>query len=216
MLPYWNSDLALEIAPWFPLGVDYQPISINRLYSPQLRQIAARCLELDSEFFFMSSPRAGCIGSLVRDNFYRDEPFSFLTLGFLMILGYSPRMEHLVDSLLKGPEREKLSAGVAFCSLWNDSIPLGSMKVIAVVSQEPFFDEADFLDGFEKRLFEAKGKDEVPFFAEKFGYRRFCVPYETDDPLQLSIRQLLYEMEFAETRQMVGPSPESRFPQFLG
>ena len=39
---------------------------------------------------------------------------------------------------------------------------------------------------------------------------------ETDDPLQLRIRQLLYEMEFAETRQMVGPSPESRFPQFLG
>jgi len=53
LLPYWNSDLALEIAPWFPLGVDYQPISINRLYSPQLKQIAARCLELDSEFFFV-------------------------------------------------------------------------------------------------------------------------------------------------------------------
>lgn len=216
MLPYWNSDLALEIAPWFPLGVDYQPISINCLYSPQLRQIAARCLELDSEFFFMSSPRAGCIGSLVRDNFYRDEPCGFLTLGFLMILGYSLRMERLVGSLLKGTEREKLSAGVAFCSLWNDGILLGSMKVIAVVSEEAFFDEADFLDGFEKLLLEAKGKDEVPFFAEKFGYRRFCVPYETDDPLQLSIRQLLYEMEFAETRQMVGPPLESWFPQFLG
>ena len=102
-----------------------------------------------------------------------------------MILGYSPRMEHLVGSLLKGPERKMLSAGVAFCSLWNDSILLGSMKVIAVVSEEAFFDEADFLNGFEKLLLEAKGKDEVPFFAEKFGYRRFCVPYETDDPLQL-------------------------------
>ena len=32
----------------------------------------------------------------------------------------------------------------------------------------------------------------------------------------MRISQLLYEMEFSETRQMVGPSPEVIFPPFIG
>ena len=216
MLPYWNSDLDLEIAPWFPLGVDYQPVSINHLYSQQLRRIAAGCFAYDSEFFFMSSPQTGCIGSLMRDNFYRDEPYGLLAPGFLMILGYSQRMERLIGSALAELDEEELSAGVAFCSLWNGGTLVGEMKVIALVSDLVFFDEADFLNNFEKVLSLGQGEPEVSFFAEKFGYRRFCVPYETDDPLQLRISQLLYEMEFAETRQMVGPSPERQLPPFLG
>ncbi|MCR5346296.1 MAG: hypothetical protein K6E38_00795 [Fretibacterium sp.] len=240
MLPYWNSDLDLEIASWFPFGVDYQPISINRLYSPQLRRVAAHCLALDSEFLFMASPQTGCIGSLMRDNFYRADSYGMVSLGFMMILGYSSRMEQLVaDSLEDMQKYGDLAAGVAFCSLWNQGVLLGSLKAIAVVSSGPFFEEEEFLNSFEgflsgrvksqgappgrrrgRRSSEAKhpaGKDsDLSFFAERFGYRRFCMPYETDDPLQLRISQLLYEMEFAETRQMVGPSPELTFPPFLG
>ena len=52
-------------------------------------------------------------------------------------------------------------------------------------------------------------------FAEKFGYRRFFIPYETDNPVDLEISRLLYEMEFEETRKWVGPSPEVSFPPFL-
>jgi len=55
----------------------------------------------------------------------------------------------------------------------------------------------------------------MPFFAEKFGYRRFFIPYETDNPVDLEISRLLHEMEFEETRKWVGPSPEVSFPPFL-
>ena len=117
MLPYWNSDLDLEIASWFPFGVDYRPISMNCLLNPRLRRVAASCLERGSEFFFMSSLGTGSIGSLMRDNFYRAEPQGAFSLGFMMILGYSPRMERLIGAGFGGSE--DLSAGVAFCSLWN-------------------------------------------------------------------------------------------------
>ena len=81
MLPYWNSDLDLEIASWFPFGVDYQPISMNCPLSPRLRRVAASCLDRGSEFFFMSSLGTGPIGSLMRDNFYRAKPQGILSLG---------------------------------------------------------------------------------------------------------------------------------------
>ena len=216
LLPYWNSDLDLEIASWFPLGLDYQPVSANHFYSPQLRRIAAGCLERGSELFFMASPRMGCIGSLMRDNFYKAAPYGRVSLGFMMVLGYSSRMEILIGGELKSQEDAGVSAGVAFCSLWNAGVLLGSMKVIALVSDEIIFDEEKFLDGFERTLSGPGERTGLSYFAERFGYRRFCMPYETDDPLQLRISQLLYEMEFTETRQMVGPSPEVPFPPFLG
>ncbi len=214
MLPYWNSDLDLEIASWFPFGLDYQPVSINRLHSPRLRRIAASCLDWESEFFFLSSPRTGCIGSLMRDNFYMCRPQGIVSLGFMMILGYSPRMERLICAGLRGTD--ELSAGVAFCSLWNRGVLMENLKVIVLVSEGIFFDEEKFLADFERMLAPQEGVPDLAFFAEKFGYRRFYMVYETDDPLQLRISKLLYEMEFAETRQMVGPSPEVAFPPFLG
>ena len=214
MLPYWNSDLDLEIASWFPFGVDYRPVSVHALDNLRLRKIAASCLDRESEFFFMSSPRMGCIGSLMRDNFYRVEPQGIVGLGFMMILGYSLRMERLISAGLGGSE--DLSAGVAFCSLWNRGVLMENMKVIVLVSEGIFFDEEKFLEDFEAMLAPQDGAPDLAFFAERFGYRRFCMVYETDDPLQLRISKLLFEMEFAETRQMVGPSPEVSFPPFFG
>lgn len=214
MLPYWNSDLDLEIASWFPFGVDYQPISMNCPLSPRLRKVAASCLDQGSEFFFMSSLGTGPIGSLMRDSFYRINSQGIASLGFMMILGYSPRMERLIGAGFGGSE--ELSAGVAFCSLWNGDVLLENVKVIVLVSEGIFFDEEKFLTDFEGMLASQVGNPGLAFFAEQFGYRRFCMAYETDDPLQLRISRLLYEMEFAETRQMVGPSPEVSFPPFFG
>jgi len=91
-----------------------------------------------------------------------------------------------------------------------------NIKVIVLVSEGIFFDEEKFLTDFEGMLAGQDGDPGLAFFAEQFGYRRFCMAYETDDPLQLRISRLLYEMEFAETRQMVGPSPEVSFPPFFG
>jgi len=214
LLPYWNSDLDLEVASWFPFGVDYQPISMNSPLSPRLRRVAAFCLDRGSEFFFMSSLGTGPIGSLMRDNFYRVKPQGIFSLGFMMILGYSPHMERLIGAGFDGSE--ELSAGVAFCSLWNGDVLLENVKVIVLVSEGIFFDEEKFLTDFEGMLASQDGDPGLAFFAEQFGYRRFCMAYETDDPLQLRISRLLYEMEFAETRQMVGPSPEVSFPPFFG
>ena len=227
MLPYWNSDLDLEIASWFPLGLDYRPVSSNQ--PPRLRRIASRCLGLGSEFLFMSSPRAGCAGSLMRDNWDAGSD-GLIRLGFMMVLGYSPEMERMIELVLSGMERKdghpgsdgELSAGVAACSLWHEGLLMGSVKVIALASGEPFFEEDGFLEGLDKALSEWESggmgtRDAgLSFFAERFGYRRFPLMYETDDLLQMRISRLLYEMEFSETRQMVGPSPEVAFPPFLG
>jgi hypothetical protein len=120
-------------------------------------------------------------------------------------------------------ENQDVTAGVAFCSLWNRTLLLENMKVIVLVSETLFFNEDDFLADLETLLTKEfpEGGDAAEcssfsYFAEKFGYRRFCMAYETDDLMQLRISKLLYEMEFPETRQMVGPSPEMAFPPFLG
>jgi hypothetical protein len=221
LLRYWNSDLDLEIASWFPFGVDYKPISINELHSLQLEKIAALCLEAGSEFFFISSMFSGCVGSLMRDNFYKVNTRSHVGLGFMMLLGYSQRMEKMLGRRIS--EHHDVRAGVAFCSLWNKTLFLENMKVIVLVSDSILFREEDFLTDFgtmlEEEMFkdeEAKRQSSIAYFAEKFGYRRFYIAYETDDLTQLRISKLLYEMEFPETRQMVGPSPEMTFPPFLG
>ncbi len=215
LLRYWSSELDLEIAPWFPFGVDYKPISINSLYSPQLKDIAAFCLDMGSEFFFMTSTYGGCVGSLMRDNFYKYDVKNGVSLGFMMLLGYSPQMEKFLFEKIS--DQDEIKAGVAFCSLWNKTLLLENLKVIALVSNSIIFNEEDFLADFEAMLSkESVAHSNISYFAEKFGYRRFYMAYETDDLLQLRISNLLYEMEFPETRQMVGPSPEMPFPSFLG
>ncbi|MDR1874710.1 MAG: hypothetical protein LBQ90_06840 [Synergistaceae bacterium] len=215
MLRYWSSDLDLEVASWFPFGVDYKPISINLLHSLQLERIAGLCLGMGSEFFFMSSMLSGSVGSLMRDNFYRyDRPHS-INLGFMMLLGYSEEMETLLAHGLS--DTDQVRAGIAFCSLWNRTFLLENMKVIVLISDAILFDEEEFLAAFESMLSsDGASQADVAYFAERFGYRRFHMAYETDDPLQLQISRLLYEMEFQETRRMVGPSPEMPFPPFWG
>ena len=212
---YWSSDLDLEIASWFPFGVDYKPVSINLMHSPQLKRIAAFCLEVGSEFFFMTSMWSGCVGNLMRDNFYKVRASNNLNLGFMMLLGYSPQMEQLLER--KFTDQKDIKAGVAFCSMWNKTLFLENMKVIVLVSDNVLFSEDAFLADLESMFEnEARVSSSISYFAEKFGYRRFCMSYETDDLVQLRISKLLYEMELPETRQMVGPSPEMPFPPFFG
>jgi hypothetical protein len=215
LLRYWSSDLDLEVASWFPFGVDYKPISINMLHSLQLERIAGLCLGVGSEFFFMTSALSGSVGSLMRDNFYKYEKPDSIHLGFMMLLGYSEKMEKLLCRSLS--DVDQIRAGIAFCSLWNRTFLLENMKVIVLISDVILFDEEEFLTVFESMLSDGDDKrGNVAYFAEKFGYRRFHMAYETDDLLQLQISKLLYEMEFPETRRMVGPSPEMPFPPFWG
>ena len=215
MLRYWSTDLDLEIASWFPFGVDYNPVSVNSMHSTRLKRIAAFCLEMGSEFFFMTSIWSGCVGNLMRDNFYKDSASKNLSLGFMMLLGYSPQMERLL--VRKFADQKEIKAGVAFCSMWNKTLFLDNMKVIILVSDNVLFSEDTFLADFESMFEnETRVSPSISYFAEKFGYRRFYMSYETDDLTQLRISKLLYEMELPETRRMVGPSPEMPFPPFFG
>lgn len=215
LLPYWDSNVDMEIAPWFPFGVDYKPVSVNAHHSGILTDIAALSLRLNSEFFSLTSLKSGYAGTLLRDSMFVPGKHPRLGLGFTMLFGYSRPMEDLVSSLQS--EDGEIEAGVSFCCLWDRDILMESFKAIVLVSGDPFFNE----DGFLSRLAEALARRastqaSLPFFAERFGYRRFFIPYETDNPVNLEISRLLHEMEFEETRKLVGPSPEVSFPPFLG
>lgn len=213
-LPYWDSDVDMQIAPWFPLGVDYKPVSVNLFHSGRLSKIAALALSLNSEFFCLTSLKSGYVGTLLRDNMFIPGRLRRIELGFTMLFGYSPAMEEALAPLLE--EYGDIEGGVSFCTLRDRNIIRESFKAIILVSGNPLFSEDEFLDhlgeGLEKCV---SSRESMAFFAETFGYRRFFIPYETDNPVDLEISRLLYEMEFEETRQWVGPSPEVSFPPFF-
>ncbi len=214
-LPYWDSNVDMEVASWFPLRMDYEPVSINAHHSVLLSRIAALSLRMNSEFFCLTSLRSGYIGTLLREGMIVPGRPVRIGLGFAMLFGYSAPMEELVSSMLD--EEQDIEAGVSLCCLWDRDIMIESIKTIVLVSGNPLFDEDTFLDRLGSAL-EAKASTQasLPFFAEKFGYRRFFIPYETDDLTHLVISRLLFEMEFEETRKWVGPSPEVPFPPFFG
>ena len=210
-LPYWNSTMNMKIPSWFPFGVDYIPVSVNAYHSSILRRIAALSLRLNSEFLCLTSTQSGSAGNLLRESMFVPGEGGGFDLGFTMLFGYSPFMEELLSSLVSG--QESVEAGISFCCLWDREILRETFKAIVLVSGDPFFSEDDFLAilaaALENR---APLQANLPFFAEKFGYRRFFIPYETDNPVNLEISRLLYEMEFEETRKWVGPSPEIPLP----
>ncbi|MGI6782813.1 MAG: hypothetical protein ACOX5A_01190 [Aminivibrio sp.] len=213
-LPYWDSDVDMQIAPWFPLGVDYKPVSINLFHSGLLSKIAALALGLNSEFFCLASFKSGYVGTLLRDNMFIPGRLRRIELGFTMLFGYSSAMEEAILSLLE--DHEDIEGGVSFCTLRDRNIIRECFKAIILVSGNPLFGEDEFLDKLGEALEKhAPPREDTAFFAETFGYRRFFIPYETDDPVRLEISRLLYEMEFEETRRWVGPSPEVSFPPFF-
>ncbi len=215
-LPYWDSNVDMEIASWFPLRMDYEPVSVNAHHSRLLSDIAALSLRMNSEFFCLTSLQSGYVGTLLRDSMIDPGRLNRIELGFTMLFGYSTPMESLLSSLLD--DESDVEAGVSFCCLWDRDIMLESFKAIVLVSSNPLFDEDEFLARLAALLEKnsVPSQANLPFFAEKFGYRRFFIPYETDNLVHLEISRLLYEMEFEETRKWVGPSPEVAFPPFLG
>jgi hypothetical protein len=212
---YWDHNVDLNVTSWFPFGKDYKPVSINAYHSPALEEIAKLSLDLDSELFCLTSLKSGNVGSLLRDNMIIPGKDSKVELGFTMVFGYSSRMEALLFPLLK--EVDGVSGGITACSLWNDDMYLDSFKAIILVSSNPLFDE----DGFFSMLVDAMRQApmdglSMSYFAEKFGYTRFFIPFETDNTTSLQISRYLYEMEFDETRRSVGPSPEKMLPELVG
>ena len=218
-LPYWNSELYVEISSCFPLGKDYQPVSINKHYDENLRNLASLCMDLDSEFLFMASPYIGCVGNFPRENFFRYAPDNVFNLGFLMLLSYSDNIEKAVIlSLALDPEKN-LMAGVSKCSFWRKGVFEGNTKVIAIASDDPFYDCTEYLKKFTETLAiikKALKASDLSYYAEKFGYDRFFVGWENENPYALRVSQLISEFEYDNTKEIVGGSTRIDFPQFLG
>ena len=220
ILPFWNSELYVEISSWFPFGKDYHPVSLNRFYDETLRRISESSMNMGSEFFFMASPATGCVGNLSRENFFRYGPDHMFNLGFIMTFGFSETLEKAIIASLGLLEASRgLFAGITSCSLWSRGIFEGTTKVIAIASNEPFYDCTEYLKGLAKILEEAgqfMNTENISYYAEKFGYDRFFMSWENDNPLDLSISEVLSEFETDETREITGGSSVEEFPPFLG
>ncbi len=207
ILPYWNHDVELDVVSWLPYSFDPHPVSVQAMHSEELRAIAAMALELGSELLYLNSLGSGQVGSLFPDRLIDPGRHEDAAEGFAMIFGYSRPMEMLTGLLSSSVPG--LKAGLALCGLWNRRMLLGEMKVIAFASQNILFDETPFLALLREVLSKAAGdRQRYAYYAEKFGYRRATIPFETDDMTQLAITQMLFDLEMEETRQVVGPAPE--------
>ncbi|MBQ3403526.1 MAG: hypothetical protein IJG65_09210 [Synergistaceae bacterium] len=220
ILPFWNSELYVEISSWFPFGKDYHPVSVNRFHSRTLRNIASSCIDLDGEFFFMASTSTGCIGSLPRENFFTVNSANVLNLGFLLVLGYSEPLEKAVILSLGaiGPQ-SGLNAGITACSIWNNGIFEGTARVIAIADDDPFYDCTEYLkvlDGVMNGTKNLLGTPGQSYYAEKFGYNRFFIDWEEGSTYDIETSRIMSEFEFDGTREITGGSPREEFPPFMG
>jgi hypothetical protein len=180
-------------------------------------------MDLGGEFLFMASPQTGCVGNLSRENFFKPSPDLMLNLGFIIAMGYSEDLEKAVIASLMLPSfRGRLYAGITGCSMWSRGILEGRTKVIAVVGDEPFFDCTEYLNEFAKLLeeipflFKNKNGNYLSYYAEKFGYDRFFVYWEGENPHDMAVSNALSDFELDGTREVVGGSSTEEFPPFLG
>jgi hypothetical protein len=197
-----------DIETWVPYGCDFRPITTNSLFSDDLGMIAELALRLESEFLYMEM-QGGCpVGTLVPENLIRPHVGSGETSSFSMVFSYSQDMEGVLFDLAQ--ESSYFGAGITICGIWRRSILVDECKVLVVASENPLFNPEEFLDSLGSALLRSKKQQSgsVPYFAEKFGYRRYSIPYETDDVIDLQISRLLMNFEFDETRRYVGPQPE--------
>ena len=187
VLPYWDQNIDLDIAPWVPYGKDYSPVTVNSLCNPTLGGLAGLALEMKSEFLYMRSFQNGSIGTMARQNIIDPVRNSSIELGFTMVFAYSEQLEQSVLRLLH--KYPGLMAGLTLCDIWRENVLVDECKVLMLVDEE-----------------------NLSFFAEKFGYKRFSISYETDDLLQMRITQALFDLELDATKEVVGPVPELKVP----
>lgn len=216
ILPYWDQNIELDIAPWIPYGKDYSPVTVNSMYSPLLGKVAGLAFEMKSEFLYLRSFKSGNIGTMARQNIIDPGRNIGIELGFTMVFTYSENIENAILPLIK--EYPGLKAGLTLCGIWSDEVLVDECKVIMLISEDPFFDESKFIGSLKNSFqhFSGKQKSNISFFAEKFGYRRFSISYETDNLTQMRITQMLFDFELDATKELVGPAPELKLPPFPG
>ena len=199
--------MEFDIESWVPYKCDFKPITTNSLFSDALGRIAEMAMRMESEFLYMESGDSCPVGTLVPENLIRPHMPMEGYPSFAMVFSYSTAMEGVLYDLAR--ENDSFGAGITICGIWKSRILMDECKVLVVASASPLFDRDVFLDALQEALGQRdKSQGNVPYFAEKFGYRRFQIPYETDDMMELQISGLLLAFEFEETRAIVGPQPE--------
>ncbi|PIE53820.1 MAG: hypothetical protein CSA35_09450 [Dethiosulfovibrio peptidovorans] len=216
-LPYWENDLDFEVSDLFPYDMDWCPVSANQIQGEQMVRLACGALALGSEFLYVCGLGAGIAGTMMWDG--NPEGISGFSLGFSLMFGYSPAMEDVVSTVLEdGNEggESALTAGVTECLFRSSSMPRGVRKIIMMTTPLPLKDETAFLDGLISGMISHGACDgSIPYYAERFGFRRSAVSYETDDVMDLRISTVLHSFEMPETRQVVGPPPDVAMPPML-
>lgn len=214
-LPYWERDMELDIEPWVAYGCDFRPVMVNELFSEQLGHIAKMAFCVGSEFLYMESDGCCPVGTLVPENLIRPRARAVVSSNFVMLFAYSRKIEGVLCRL---SDRDTCyGIGITICGIRKNSILLDACKVIVVASENPLFDSERFLAQLTGELeteSAAASSPGIPYFAEKLGYRRCCIPYETDDIVQMEIRKLIRGFEFDETRRFVGPVLELSLEDF--
>lgn len=214
VLPYWDQNVDLEISSWMPYGRDFNPVSVHSLHSEQLGRIASLAMSMDSELIYVESMETGQVGALFRDNLMMPGKRSHSGVCFSVMFGYSPMMEALLGMFAQA--FPGLKAGLAICGLWDRAMLVDECKVIVLVGENILVNGTKCLMALQEVMSAASSDGgSCSFFAEKFGYRRFSIPFETDDVTNLSILKLLYDFEFDATRKVVGPRPEVPLPDFF-
>ena len=214
ILPYWDQNIELDVVPWFPYGKDYFPVTVNNMVSPILGNVAGLAFEIQSEFLYLRSFQSGNVGTLARQYMMDPVRNSGIELGFTMVFTYSDMMEKCIIALVS--KFQGMKAGLTLCGIWKDDVLIDECKVIMISSEDPFFDERLFFIAMQKAfwIFAGKKKSNISFFAEKFGYRRFSISYETDNVTQMMITQALFDLELESTQELIGPAPEVKMNSF--
>ena len=215
ILPYWDQNLDLNVPYWLPYGKDFSPVASNGLYDPLLGRLSSLALGLSSEFLYMHGLRCGNVGTMSRQNIIDPANNRLVEFGFSMVFSWSKELENAILPVMS--HVQGLKAGITLCSIYNGDLLQDELKVVMLVNENPFFDEEKFLTALVKVFalkVEAKAAP-YAFFAEKFGYRRCAISYETEKLTQLKITQLLFDMELEATREIIGPTPEVKLPQFM-
>lgn len=214
ILPYWDQNVDLEITPWMPYGKDFFPVSVNHLHSDQLGRLASLALGMDSELLFVESTETGQVGALFRENLMMPGRRQHSEGGFSVIFGYSAVMEALLGMFTQA--FPGIRAGLAVCGVWDRFMLVDECKVIVLVGESLFLNEVKCLSALQEVMTAAATDGgSCSFFAEKFGYRRFSIPFETDDVTNLAISRLLFDFELEATRALVGPPPEVSLPDLF-
>jgi hypothetical protein len=207
-LPYWNQSMEFDIEMWVPYRCDFKPITTNSMFSDSLGRIAEMAMCMESELLYMWNGADCPVGALVPENLIRPHSSGDRERGFAMVFSYSHGMECVLHDIRL--ENDLFGVGVTICCIRRSSILLEECKVLVVASGNPLFDPDEFLDLLGRILSNRKKpcSDSIPYFAEKFGYRRFSIPYETDDVNDLLISNVIMSFEFDETRRCVGATPD--------